>query len=220
MNGLVSKVISCKVLIVSCLSLYVFSPLALGNVNIQLANLKQDMELVSRELAGLRTEVELLRRENAQLRVSVEQLTRRQNSASGANQGLTQQVDSRIQSLERRASKGEKEQAALQKTIDKKLKDLIAEMNRAITQVNKNSSSASTSSPKTFPRIILKRDSCTKSRGEKQSAALPKNTSPRSSGLSMPTKLVIRRRWVWARNCSFHNNSHVQTFVQIGKRLG
>ena len=150
MNGLVSKVISCKVLIVSCLSLYVFSPLALGNVNIQLANLKQDMELVSRELAGLRTEVELLRRENAQLRVSVEQLTRRQNSASGANQGLTQQVDSRIQSLERRASKGEKEQVALQKTIDKKLKDLIAEMNRAITQVNKNSSSASTSSPQTF----------------------------------------------------------------------
>ena len=72
------------------------------------------------------------------------------DGASGANQGLTQQVDSRIQSLERRASKGEKEQAALQKTVDKKLKDLIAEMNRAITQVNKNSSSASTSPSKTF----------------------------------------------------------------------
>ena len=33
---------------------------ALGNV--QVANLKQDLELISRELAGLRSEVELLRR--------------------------------------------------------------------------------------------------------------------------------------------------------------
>ena len=122
----------------------------LGSVNLQLANLKQDMELVSRELAGLRTEVELLRRENAQLRVSVEQLSRRQNSASGTSQSLTQQVDARLQALERRASQGEKEQVALQKNFEKKLKDLIAETNKAISQVSQSSSSASHSSPKTF----------------------------------------------------------------------
>ena len=98
--------------------------------------MKQDMELVSRELAGLRTEVELLRRENAQLRVTVEQLTRRQNSTSGDAQGLSRQMDARLQSLERRASQGEKEQIALQKNFDKKLKDLIAEMNAAFSQVN------------------------------------------------------------------------------------
>ena len=44
-----------------------------ADITIRVANLKQDMELVSRELAGLRTEVELLRRENAQLRVQIEQ---------------------------------------------------------------------------------------------------------------------------------------------------
>ena len=94
------------------------------------------MELVSRELAGLRTEVELLRRENAQLRVSVEQLTRRQNST--ANDGDTRQ-DSRLQALENRATQSEKEQVALQKNIDKKFKELIAEMNKVISQVNKPS---------------------------------------------------------------------------------
>ena len=42
-------------------SLAVFPNLeAYGNV--QVANLKQDLELISRELAGLRSEVELLRR--------------------------------------------------------------------------------------------------------------------------------------------------------------
>jgi len=107
-----------------------------GNPNVQLANLKQDMELVSRELAGLRTEVELLRRENAQLRVSVEQLTRRQNST--ANDGDTRQ-DSRLQALENRATQSEKEQVALQKNIDKKFKELISEMNKVISQVNKPS---------------------------------------------------------------------------------
>ena len=35
------------------------------SANVQVANLKQDLELVAREVAGLRTEVELLRRENA-----------------------------------------------------------------------------------------------------------------------------------------------------------
>lgn len=113
-----------------------FSQEASANVNVQFANMKQDMELVSRELAGLRTEVELLRRENAQLRVTVEQLTRRQNSTSGDAQGLSRQMDARLQSLERRASQGEKEQIALQKNFDKKLKDLIAEMNAAFSQVN------------------------------------------------------------------------------------
>jgi len=147
MSGLVSKKIGRVALFVSCFGFCVSPSVGFGNVNVQLANLKQDMELVSRELAGLRSEVELLRRENAQLRVSVEQLTRRQNSASGS---LTQQVDTRLQALERRASQGEKEQIALQKNIDQKLKDLIADMNKAISQVNKSSSSASSTPSKTF----------------------------------------------------------------------
>ena len=78
MNRLVFGVSGRVVLFAFCFGLCVSPSVALGSVNLQLANLKQDMELVSRELAGLRTEVELLRRENAQLRVSVEQLNRRQ----------------------------------------------------------------------------------------------------------------------------------------------
>ena len=147
MSGLVSKKIGRVALFVSCFGFCVSPSVVFGNVNVQLANLKQDMELVSRQVVGLRSEVELLRRENAQLRVSVEQLTRRQNSASGS---LTQQVDTRLQALERRASQGEKEQIALQKNIDQKLKDLIADMNKAISQVNKSSSSASSTPSKTF----------------------------------------------------------------------
>lgn len=148
--GLVSKRIGHGGVFVCCLGLCVSPHIVFGNVNVQLANLKQDMELFSRQAVGLRSEVELLRRENAQLRVSVEQLSRRQNSASGTNQGLTQQVDARLQALERRSSQGEKKQIALQQNIDKKLKDLIAEMNRAISQVNKSSSSASPAPAKTF----------------------------------------------------------------------
>jgi LysM repeat protein len=150
MSRLVFNRFGYTALIVACFGIFISPSLVFGSVNIKLANLKQDMELVNRELAGLRTEVELLRRENAQLRVSVEQLNRRQNSASGTNQGLTQQMDVRFQALERRASQGEKEQAALQKNIDKKLKDLIAEMNKVLAQSNKSSSSSSVSPAKTF----------------------------------------------------------------------
>ena len=119
-----------------CLASVLWTSSLTGNPNVQLANLKQDMELVSRELAGLRTEVELLRRENAQLRVSVEQLTRRQNST--ANNGGTRQ-DARLQALENRATRSEKEQVALQQNLDRKIKELIAEMNKVILQVNKPS---------------------------------------------------------------------------------
>ena len=47
------------------------------SANVQVANLKQDLELISREVAGLRSEVELLRRENAQLRVVVQSFSKK-----------------------------------------------------------------------------------------------------------------------------------------------
>ena len=105
-----------------CLAFVSMAGALCGNPNVQLANLKQDMELVSRELAGLRTEVELLRRENAQLRVSVEQLSRRQSSNASA--GSAKQ-EGRLQALERRASQSEKGQVALQQNMDKKIKELL-----------------------------------------------------------------------------------------------
>ena len=126
-----------------CLAFVSMAGFLCGNPNVQLANLKQDMELVSRELAGLRTEVELLRRENAQLRVSVEQLSRRQSSNASAGSAK----EGRLQALERRASQTEKGQVALQQNLDKKIKELIGEMNKVITQVNKPSGGGSSPVP-------------------------------------------------------------------------
>ena len=53
-----------------------FGALSDSLANVQIANMKQDLELIAREVAGLRTEVELLRRENAQLRISLEQASK------------------------------------------------------------------------------------------------------------------------------------------------
>ena len=39
-----------------------FGALSDSLANVQIANMKQDLELIAREVAGLRTEVELLRR--------------------------------------------------------------------------------------------------------------------------------------------------------------
>ena len=95
-----------------------------GDITIRVANLKQDMELVSRELAGFRTEVELLRRENAQLRVQVEQSTRKQSSNVGTSTQVLQGISDRLQSMENRLNQNEKSQLALQKSIELKMKDL------------------------------------------------------------------------------------------------
>ena len=69
--------------------------------NVQLANLKQDLELISRELTGLRSEVELLRRENAQLRVVVDSFSKKANSDQGISAAQVLQINSRLSSLEK-----------------------------------------------------------------------------------------------------------------------
>ncbi len=107
-----------------------------GNVTIRVANLKQDMELVSRELAGLRTEIELLRRENAQLRIQVEQSTRKRTSSAGDSNQALQIISDRVKSIENRLSQTEKSQSALQKSFEFKMKDLISQMNKGFDQVH------------------------------------------------------------------------------------
>ena len=116
-----------------------------GDITIRVANLKQDMELVSRELAGFRTEVELLRRENAQLRIQVEQSTRKQSSNVGTSTQVLQGISDRLQSMENRLNQNEKSQLALQKSIEIKMKDLISQMNKGFDQVHSSPSSTTTS---------------------------------------------------------------------------
>lgn len=106
-----------------------------GDITIRVANLKQDMELVSRELAGLRTEVELLRRENAQLRVQIEQSNRKQSSNSGASSEVLQRMSDRLQSFESRLKQSEQSQVALNKNVELKIRDLIIQMNKGFDSV-------------------------------------------------------------------------------------
>ena len=106
-----------------------------GDVSIRVANLKQDMELVTRELAGLRTEVELLRRENAQLKIQLEQTVKKRNLLDGASNSSLQELGVRLQAFEIRLSKNEKVQMALQKTVESRLNELISQMNKGFAQV-------------------------------------------------------------------------------------
>ncbi|MEC8243644.1 MAG: LysM peptidoglycan-binding domain-containing protein [Verrucomicrobiota bacterium] len=105
--------------------------------NVQLANLKQDLELVSRELAGLRSEVELLRRENAQLRVVVDSFAKKANSDQGISSAQLIQINSRLSSLEKRVQANTSSQAMIQTSVNKQVQELIKQMNDGFEKVSK-----------------------------------------------------------------------------------
>ena len=138
------SMVSCKAVNIVFLIIFFGTNLS-GDITIRVANLKQDMELVSRELAGLRTEVELLRRENAQLRIQVEQSNRKQSSNVGTSTQVLQEISNRMQSMENRLNQNEKSQLALQKSIELKMKDLISQMNKGFDQVHSSPSTTVTS---------------------------------------------------------------------------
>lgn len=114
--------------------------------NVEIANLKQDLQLFSREVAGLRSEVELMRRENAQLRMALEQITRQSNARTGDSQGMMSQVDVRLRTIEKRVSANEQALGAMQINVDSKMSDLITQMNKGFEKVS--SSSANSTAPK------------------------------------------------------------------------
>ena len=106
--------------------------ISFADITVRVANLKQDMELVTRELAGLRTEVELLRRENAQLKVQLEHSTRKQSSNAGVSGEVLQRMSERMKQLEFKLLQSEKSQLTLQKSIDLKMTELITQMNSVL----------------------------------------------------------------------------------------
>ena len=113
--------------------------------NVEIANLKQDLQLFSREVAGLRSEVELMRRENAQLRMALEQITRQSNARTGDSQGMMSQVDARLRTIEKRVSANEQALGAMKSNVDSKMSDLITQMNKGFEKVS--SSSANSAAP-------------------------------------------------------------------------
>ena len=121
------------------------------SANIQVANLKQDLELIAREVAGLRTEVEMLRRENAQLRISLQQVSKNASNRTGDSQGLLVQIDSRVRKLESRMAANEKNIASLQSSFDLKIQDLVNKMNQNFAKV-------SVSTPSSLPPPVFSSD--------------------------------------------------------------
>lgn len=120
-----------------------FGALSDSLANVQIANMKQDLELIAREVAGLRTEVELLRRENAQLRISLEQASKNASARNGNSQGFLLQIESRINKLDSRMLANEKNVASLQSGFDAKLRELINQMNQNFAKVSSSGPSAS-----------------------------------------------------------------------------
>lgn len=116
--------------------------------NVQVANLKQDLELISRELAGLRSEVELLRRENAQLRVVVDSFSKKANSDQGISAAQVIQINSRLSSLEKRVQANTGSQATMQTSVNQQMQELIKQMNDGFETVSK--STATPTPAKTF----------------------------------------------------------------------
>ena len=92
---------------------------AQSDAKILLANLKQDLELVSRDLNGLRGEVEMLRRENAQLSVAIQQDNRSKDSS--LQSGIVFELQNRLQALELAFRQSEKDRGSRQEEISKKV---------------------------------------------------------------------------------------------------
>ena len=104
--------------------------------NVQVANLKQDLELISREVAGLRSEVELLRRENAQLRMVVQSFSKKANSDQGISSAQMVQVNGRLSSIEKKVQENAGSQVKMQTNVNQQMQELIKQMNDGFEKIS------------------------------------------------------------------------------------
>jgi len=119
-----------------------FSSAVAADTNVRLANLTQDLELISRQVANLRSEVEILRRENAQLRIVAEQAVKTQGVSTGSLQEFARQMDGRLESLRVDISKNKTGAEALRRHVDAGLQRLIKQMNAGFASYSGGSPSA------------------------------------------------------------------------------
>lgn len=106
--------------------------------NVQVANLKQDLELISRELAGLRSEVDLLRRENAQLRVVVESISKQSSSSQGLSSAQMIQINGRLSALEKKVQENAFSLTKIQTNANQQIQELIKQMNSGFAKLSSN----------------------------------------------------------------------------------
>ena len=127
-----------------------FSSAVAADTNVRLANLTQDLELISRQVANLRSEVEILRRENAQLRIVAEQATKTQGVSTGSLQEFARQMDGRLESLRVDIAKNKTGGEALQRNVDSRFQKLIKQMNAGFAAYNGGSPSVASPPPVKF----------------------------------------------------------------------
>ena len=106
-----------------------FSSAMAADTNVRLANLTQDLELISRQVANLRSEVEILRRENAQLRLVAEKAGKTQGVSSSSLQKFARQMDGRLESLRVDIAQNKTGAEALRRDVNIRIQNLIKKMN-------------------------------------------------------------------------------------------
>ena len=124
-----------------------FSSARAADTNVRIANLTQDLELISRQVANLRSEVEILRRENAQLRIVAEKAGKTQGVSSGSLQEFARQMDGRLESLRVDIAKNKTGAEALRRHVDAGLQRLIKQMNAGFASYGGSSSSVAVPPP-------------------------------------------------------------------------
>ena len=119
-----------------------FSFANFAKANIEIANFKQDLELLSREVAGLRSEVENMRRENAKLQMSLDQISRKTRQGNDDSQNLVSLMDGRLGDLRKRIISNELAQKSFQDDVDGKIQQLVLQMNESFDRISTASSAA------------------------------------------------------------------------------
>lgn len=164
---------------------------------ILLANLKQDLELVSRDLNSLRSEVEMLRRENAQFRVAINQ-DKRSNEQS-LQSGIVLELQNRLQALELAFRQSERDRGKGQEEISKKFEQIIEQMNQGFEQVTNAGSSSKANKEPNFSNDYPKNGFVHKvEKGETVSSIAQKYKSKVSwiinaNQIADPTKVFVGR---------------------------
>ena len=117
-----------------------FAPAVLcaKDANVRLANLTQDLELLSRQVASLRSEVEILRRENTQLRLLVEQGSKSKGVSQAKLVDFSRQMDSQLADLRREVTQSNANAKILKQHVDSSLQKLIQQMNTGFSSIRSN----------------------------------------------------------------------------------
>ena len=169
------------------------------SAKIMLANLKQDLELVSRDVGGLRSEVEMLRRENAQLRVQLNQIQRTHNQDQGKGNNDLIELQTKVRALELSFNQSERSRISTQEELNIKFQQIIEQMNRGFEQVTSVKSSTAKSAGPTFSTDYPKNGFVHKvGKGETVSSIAQKYKSKVSwiidaNQIADPTKVFVGR---------------------------